>query len=163
MHYYSFIISDSFSVTNSINIMQHHKKKPDVDVIDIVLRAVLAANPNGEFVNSLYFQYHERGGLSKKQIQGLYYKAQKVETISAANLATLEAIMLKQPNRFKSALPETKPLYTIDPEIANQVNAILEKYPQHKRVLYFKAKLDKNEILSPVELTELQRFSKLLL
>jgi hypothetical protein len=143
--------------------MQHHKKNPDVDVIDIVLKAVLAAQPKSEFVNSLYFQYHERGGLSKKQIQGLYFKAQKVEAVSVAHLATLEAIMLKQPNRFKSKLPENTPLYTIDPAVAAQVNSILAKYPQHKRVVYFKAKLDKNELLSALELTELQRFAKLLL
>jgi len=143
--------------------MQHHKKKPDVDVVNDVLKALLAANPKSEFVNSLYFQYHERGGLSKKQLQGLHAKAKKLIGFSEAKLATLEAIMLKQPTRFKSALPENKPLIVIDDAVKLQVDAILQQYPQHKRVLYFQAKLQQNNPLSPTEIAELERFAKLLL
>ena len=43
------------------------------------------------------------------------------------------------------------------------IEAIVEKYPQHKRVLFFKAKYDNNEVLSGVEKTELQKFCRLLL
>jgi hypothetical protein len=42
------------------------------------------------------------------------------------------------------------------------VNDILEKYPQHKRVLFFKMKLEKNDELLPLEKTELEKFFKLL-
>jgi hypothetical protein len=39
---------------------------------------------------------------------------------------------------------------------------ILEKYPEHKRVLYFKGKNDSNTPLSTTEVSELERFYKLL-
>jgi hypothetical protein len=42
------------------------------------------------------------------------------------------------------------------------IEAILEKYPQHKRVLFLKVKYDNNEVLSSAEITELERFYKLL-
>ena len=74
----------------------------------------------------------------------------------------MEAIILKKPNRYKSALPEATPLYNKDEATGKQLEAILLKYPQHKRVLYFKSKYDNNEVLTPAELAELQRFSKLL-
>jgi hypothetical protein len=85
-----------------------------------------------------------------------------VDTIPAGKLATLEAMILKRPNRFKSTLPENTPLYTKDTRIGQLITTILEKYPQHKRVLFFKAKYDNNELLSSAEITELERFHKLL-
>jgi hypothetical protein len=42
------------------------------------------------------------------------------------------------------------------------IEAILEKYPQHKRVLFLKVKYDNNEILNSTEIGELERFYKLL-
>ena len=42
------------------------------------------------------------------------------------------------------------------------ITDILEKYPLHKRVLFFRAKFDNNDPLSPVEITELKKFHKLL-
>jgi hypothetical protein len=71
------------------------KKKVGVDVILDVLKETLAANPESDFIKSLLFQYQERGGLSKKQLEGLLGKASKVVSISEAKLATLEAIILK--------------------------------------------------------------------
>lgn len=136
--------------------------KPDVDIIKDILEAVLVAQPHSSFTQSLLFQYQERGGLSKKQLQGLLSKASKVKTISPNKIATLEAIILKMPNRNKSVLPETVPLYEKNEDAGKMIEAILVKYPQHKRVLFLKAKYDNNETLNPVETSELERFFKLL-
>jgi hypothetical protein len=137
--------------------------KPDVDVIKEVLEAVIAAKPQSVFVNSLLKQYIERGGLSKKQLQGLHGHASKIKEIPAARLATLEAIILKKPTRYKSELPGEAPLFTKDEAAGRLIQAILEKYPQHKRVLFFQSKYDNNEVLTASELAELNKFSKLLL
>jgi len=138
-----------------------YRKKIDVDVISDVLKAALAAYPDSTFVKSLSLQYEERGGLSKKQLEGLYKKALKVKDIPEARLATLEAVILKKPTRFKSPpLPPPKPMYTKDERVGGMIAFILAKYPQHKRVLFFKSKYDNNEILSPAELTELDRFNR---
>ena len=135
---------------------------PDVDVIRDILKAVLAVQPMSSFVQSLLLQYEERGGLSKKQLQGLYSKAQKIKSIPLNKLATLEAIILKKPTKFKSVLPEARPLYVKDEQVGKMLVAILTKYPQHKRVLFLKSKYDNDEPLSAAELGELQKFSKLL-
>lgn len=139
-----------------------HRKKPDVDVIKDVLTAALAAYPASTFIQSLLHQYEERGGLSKKQLQGLYQKASKVKDIPASKLATLEAEILKKPTRYKSAPPPNQPLYIKDEATGKMINAILAKYPEHKRVLFFKTKYDNNEVLSSADMAELERFHKLL-
>ena len=138
------------------------RKKPDVDVILDVLKETLAANPSSTFTASLLQQYQERGGLSKKQLEGLYHKASKVETITEGKLATLQAIILKKPTRYKSPLPQPSPLFVKDEITGNQITAILQKYPQHKRVLFFKANYDNNKPFSLTETEELRRFYKLL-
>ena len=140
-----------------------YRKKPDVDIINDILQAALLAYPHSSFIQSLSFQYQERGGLSKKQLEGLYKKAAKIGTIPPNWLATLEAEILKRPTRYKSTPPTPKPLYTKDETIGRMVSSILEKYPQHKRVLFFKSKYDNNEPLSPTELAELEKFYKILL
>jgi hypothetical protein len=139
-----------------------YRKKPDVDIIKDLLALVLETNPSSEFIKSLTIQYEERGGLSKKQLEGLFKKASGMPAIPPAKLATLEAMILKRPNRYKSALPENTPLYAKDTRVGELISAILDKYPQHKRVLFFRAKYDNNEILSAAELTELERFHKIL-
>ena len=116
------------------------KKKPGVDVILDVLNQTQAAYPESEFVKSLLFQYQERGGLSKKQLEGLHGKAVKVKTISEAKLATLQAIILKKHANHKSVLSAPTPLYTKDETVGKMIDSILEKYPQHKRVLFYKTK-----------------------
>lgn len=138
------------------------RKKPDVDVIKDLLELAVAAYPASTFLKSLAFQYEERGGLSKKQLEGLYKKAEKIKTIPSGKLATLEAVILKKPTRYKSSKPENTPLYEKDSRTGELITAILEKYPQHKRVLFFKTKYDNNELLSTAELNELDRFYKLL-
>ena len=138
------------------------KKKIDVDVIKDVLEAMLAARPDSTFVKSLAHQYEERGGLSKKQLEGLYQKALKVDSISDGKLATLEAVIMKKPTRYKSAPPPPTPLYNKDEHVGQMIEAILAKYPQHKRVLFFQVKYNNNETLSPPEITELGKFNRLL-
>src|SRR6266498_3119536 len=138
-----------------------YRKKPDVDIINDVLKAALQAYPNSSFIQSLSFQYHERGGLSKKQLEGLYKKAVKIETIPANWLATLEAEILKRPTRYKSNTPSPTPLYTKNENIGQVISFILARYPQHKRVLFLKSKYDNNEPISAMELAELEKFKKL--
>ena len=139
-----------------------NRLKPDVDIVLDILQAVLNAQPLSSFTQSLLHQYQERGGLSKKQLQGLYGKAQKVKSIPAGKLATLEAIILKRPTRDKSPLPLPAPIYSRDEEAGRMIEAILEKYPQHKRVLFYKSKYLNHEMLPVAELAELQKFFKLL-
>lgn len=139
------------------------KKRPDLDIIMDMLHAVTEAQPNSTFAQSLLHQYIERGSLSKKQLQGLHSKASKIKTIQQARLVTLEAVIKKMPDKFKSAPPEATPLYNKDESSGKIIDAILGKYPQHKRVLFLKSKYDNNETLNAIETAELQKFEKLLI
>ena len=125
-----------------------------MDIINDVLKAAILAYPGSSFIQSLSFQYQERGGLSKKQLEGLYQKAAKIKDIPPNWLATLEAEILKRPTRYKSVLPPSAPLYTKDENIGQMIASILEKYPQHKRVLFLKSRYDNDEPLSTTELAE---------
>ncbi|MFZ9387388.1 MAG: hypothetical protein ACO25B_05860 [Chitinophagaceae bacterium] len=136
--------------------------RPDVDILLDVLDEVIRVKPGSGFVQSLRIQYLERGGLSKKQLEGLLAIAQKLGTIPPARLATLEAIILKKPLKTRSDPPPPAPLYQKDETSGRLIGAILEKYPTHKRVLYFRSKYDNNEPLSPSDVAELQKFAKLL-
>lgn len=138
------------------------KKKPDIDIVNEVLEECILAYPVSSFVISLYKQYRERGSLSKKQLQGLFSKASQVKDIVPGKLATLEAVINKMPTRYKSDLPEPKPLFEKEESTGKEIEEILEKYPQHKRVLFLKSKYDNNELLSPVEIADLKRFKQLL-
>jgi hypothetical protein len=42
------------------------------------------------------------------------------------------------------------------------MEAILAKYPEHKRVVFLKAKYDNNETLTPAEVLDVERFFKAL-
>jgi DNA repair protein RadC len=136
--------------------------KPDVDIVLDILKAVLVAQPHSSFTQSLLNQYQERGGLSKKQLEGLYSKATKVKDIPLGKMATLEAIILRKHSKHKSELPAPAPLYVKDEEAGKMINAILDKYPEHKRVLFLKSKYDNNEVLTAAEIADLQKFNKLL-
>jgi hypothetical protein len=136
--------------------------EPSVDVILMVLNAAHAARPEATLISSLLHQYKERGGLSKKQLEGLHSKASKIEGISAAHLATLEAIILKRPTRFKQEIPTIAAPKEEDTHTP-LIESILHKYPAHKRILYFKMKLENREQLTPLEKDELVKFGKLLL
>lgn len=141
--------------------MENNRQR--IDIINIVLEECILAFPLSSFIISLYKQYMQRGSLSKKQLQGLYSKASKIEGISPGKLGTLEAIIKKMPTRYKSELPEAKPLFEKDKLAGEMIDSILAKYPQHKRVLYLKAKYENNDGLSPTENAELKKFRQLLL
>ena len=139
------------------------RKNPNVDVIKDVLEQTLVAYPENNFIKSLLFQYHERGGLSKKQLQDLHAKASKVNTIPAGKLATLEAVILKKPTRYKSPTPIATPIIAKDVLTGEHLSEILAKFPQHKMVLFLKMKYDNNELLSLAETAEVERFYKILI
>jgi hypothetical protein len=135
-------------------------RRGQYDIVNEVLEDCILAYPISSFIISLYKQYQQRGSLSKKQLQGLHAKATDAKTISPAKLATLEALINKMPTRYKSEVPDNKPLYEKDEETGNMIEAILAKYPEHKRVLFLKSKYENNETLSSSDMADLKRFSK---
>lgn len=140
--------------------MSNTPRKPVIDSINILLEECIMAYPLSSFIISLYKQYQQRGSLSKKQLQGLYDKASRIEGLAPGKLAAVEAIIKRMPTRFKSSIPENKPLYEKNEEVGSMLNFILSKNPAHKRVLFLKTKYDNNEILTPVELSELKKFAE---
>jgi hypothetical protein len=113
-----------------------------MDVLLDILNEMVRAHPASNFVNSLHQQYCNRGGLSKKQ---------------------LEAIIKKKPTRERAAATITAPSPVKDESVGKMINAILDKYPQHKRLLFLKSKFDNNENIAALELAEIEKFAKLLL
>lgn len=139
------------------------RKKIDVDVVKDILQLVQEARPADAFVQSIAKQYDERGSLSKKQLEGLHGKASRITSVPSAKLATLEAIIKKKVTRERSAATTiATPLFQKDEEAGFLIDAVLAKAPQHKRVLFLKAKYDNNETLTPAEQSELKKFAQLL-
>ena len=62
------------------------EKNPGIDIVNEVLEECILAYPVSSFIISLYKQYIERGSLSKKQLQGLYGKASKIESSVAGQI-----------------------------------------------------------------------------
>lgn len=139
------------------------RKNPNVDIIKDVLQLSIAAYPESNFLKSLLFQYEERGGLSKKQLQDLHTKSLKVSTIPVGKLATLEAVILKKPTRYKSPLPVAAPATIKDIKTGQFIDEILVKYPQHKMVLFLKMKFETTELLPAADTAEIERLYKLLI
>ena len=140
-----------------------YKPKPGIDIIGKILDALYAHNPDALFVMSLMHQYEDRGRLSKKQLEGLLSKAKKVKDLPESWLGTLEAIILKMPTRYKSTEPIIPtPIYEKEEASGKMIEAILSKYPQHKRVLFLRAKYNNHETLTAEEKTELKKFCKVL-
>ncbi|MEJ7768191.1 MAG: hypothetical protein WKF89_10305 [Chitinophagaceae bacterium] len=137
-------------------------KKSGIDIINELLEECIVAYPVSSFIISLYKQYQQWGSLSKKQLQGLYAKAAKIPDILPGKLATLEALIKKMPTKYKSDLPPAAPVFEKDEATGDLIMSILQKYPQHKRVLFLQTKFDNNETLSSNEVAELIRFNKLL-
>jgi len=135
----------------------------NLDVLLDILKEMVKAHPESGFVNSIYQQYCNRGGLSKKQLEGLHSKASKTANISPGKLATLEAIIKKKPTRERAAATLSAPLPTKDVSVGKILAAILAKYPQHKRILFLQSKYDNNENISVTEIAEIEKFNKLLL
>ena len=134
-----------------------------MDILLDILNEMVKAHPTSNFVNSLHQQYCNRGGLSKKQMEGLHSKALKTETISYGKLATLEAIIKKKPTKERAAATISAPLPVKDESVGKTITAILAKYPQHKRLLFLQSKFDNNENVSALEIAEIEKFEKLLL
>ena len=139
-------------------------KKKKIDVIDKLLEACYQHNKDALFVMSLMHQYEERGSLSKKQLEGLLLKAKKAQDIPAGLIAGVEAIVLKMPTRDKTPVEETKNREQESGEKWNELlKQILEKYPQHKRLLFLKAQLDQRKNVSAAEQKEIEKFYQLLI
>jgi len=138
------------------------QNKPKLDVINMLLEDCIMAFPVSSFVISIYQQYQKRGWLSKKQLMGLYDKASKINGVLPGRLAALESIIKKMPTREKSELPKNTPIFEKDAEAGKLIEEILLKYPQHKRVLFLKAKYDNNEALLSSDISELKKFHQLL-
>ena len=136
------------------------QNKPKLDIINMLLEDCIMAFPISSFVISIYQQYQRRGWLSKKQLQGLYDKASKINGVLPGRLAALESIIKKMPTREKSELPENAPMFVKDETAGKLIEEILRKYPQHKRVLFLKAKYDNNEVLALSDVSELKKFSQ---
>ena len=139
-----------------------YRKKPDVDVLNDVILLAMDHYPDNAFLKGLYRQYHDLGGLSRKQMEGLLGKAEKVPGITDAQKATLAAEIRKKPKRFRSEAPTHSPIYEKDENAGKLIADILERYPEHRMVKILRQKIEKMEPLTAVERQELERFHRLL-
>ena len=141
-------------------------KNKKIDVIDKLLSLCYEHNKDALFIMSLMHQYEERGSLSKKQLQGLILKAQKIKEIPAHQIAAVEAIVLKMPTRDKTPVQKTPPAMSeAEAQISTalaQTDQILAVYPSHKQALLLKSKLTSKQPLSPQEQADLTKFVKIL-
>ena len=135
----------------------------DVDIIADLLKAVIAVRPEDSFCQSLWEQYCERGGLSKKQLEGLLGKATKFTEVSPGKLATLEAIIKKKHQKQRSEISAPIVEEARDEQPGIDMDLILAKYPEHKRILFLKSRWDKNEELTAAELEDIIRLKKAVL
>ena len=141
-------------------------KNKKIDVIDKLLSLCYAHNKDALFIMSLMHQYEERGSLSKKQLQGLLLKAQKIKEIPAHQIAAVEAIVLKMPNRDKTPVQKTTPAISeAEAHIVAaraQTEQVLALYPSHKQVLLLRSKLMSHQSLTTQEQADLTKFVKIL-
>ena len=138
-------------------------KKDSLDFVEKILTACYNSNKDDLFVMSLMHQYEDRGFLTKGQLQGLFYKAEKMEGIPIGLLATLQANLSKLPTREKKNAPVIINEVKKDEETVARLDEILEKYPQHKAVLGLQNNFKKFDKLNVTEKLELDRIYKLLL
>ena len=139
------------------------KKKDSIDFVEKILTTCYNNNKNDLFVMSLMNQYEDRGFLTKGQLQGLFYKAEKVEDLQPGLLATLQATLSKLPTKIKSEKPEIITEVKRDVETENKLKNILDKFPQHKAIIGLQNNFNKFDKLSSTEKMELDRFYKLLI
>jgi len=135
----------------------------EINIILNILETLVKALPNNAFLSSLHHQFCNIGGLSKKQLEGLYAKAETSGLISSSTLATLDAIIKKKPNRYKSELIKKAPELLKDESIAIDLQAIITKFPQHKMALFLQSKNEHNDPLTEAEKAAIKRLAKLLL
>lgn len=140
-----------------------YRKKPDVDVLNDVILLCISHYPDNAFLQGLHRQYHDLGGLSRKQMEGLLGKASKVPAVTQAQKATLEAEIRKKPQRFRSEAPVRSPIYEKDETVGKLIAEILAKYPEHRMVKSLQLKYERHEPLTVTERQELERFHRLLI
>lgn len=133
-----------------------------MDVLLKILEQLKEAKPDNRFINGLYEQYCQIGGLSKKQMEGLYLKAKESPVISHAHLATLEAMIKKKVTRQKSEKVKQAPEFYKGDTILPEVEKILERYPQHKMAIFLQTKINSKQPISDQEINEIRRLVKLL-
>ncbi len=132
-----------------------------VDIVAELIQAVIQARPEDSFCLSIWQQYQERGNLSKKQLEGLLGKATKFTEVSPGKLATLEAIIKRKNQVHRTENSEIKETIKDDAPL-QEMNMILEKYPEHKRILFLKSRWIKDEIFTQAEIDDISRLKKLL-
>ena len=152
--------ADSF--INNHYVYTVKSQKPKIDIINEILEECILAFPVSSFIISLYQRYQKMGSLSKKQLMGLHDKASKIEGINPGKLATLEAIIKRMPTRYKSEKPGHTPLFEKDESVGQMIDEILSKYPGHKGAVFLKSKYENNEPLSPNDVEDLKRFSRMI-
>ena len=135
----------------------------EINIILSILETLKEHKPDSVFINSLHHQFCNRGGLSKKQLEGLQAKAVQSNLISTAKLATLEAIIKKKPTRYKSEKIKTVVTEKKDKAILQLLEDIISKFPQHKMVLFLHSKYKHNDLLTDTENAEVKRLHKVLL
>jgi hypothetical protein len=156
-----FFLCNAYYIASQ-HAMKKAQAKEKLDIINEILEDLLLAFPVSPFIISLYKQYQERGSLSKKQLEGLYAKASGVESINPGKLATVEAIIKKMPNRYRSEKPEAKE-ESKENALLPLIQAILQKYPQHKAVKFMLARIESGESLTAPEIQDINRISKLVI
>lgn len=138
-------------------------KKGDIDFVDKILTCCYAHFKQEDlFVMSVMHQYEERGFLTKGQLQGLYYKAEKVPNLPAGLLATLQATITKLPTKAKKNEPLVLADVKKDEETEKILTQILAKFPQHKAIIGLQNNFTKYTKLNPTEKLELNKIFKLL-
>ena len=135
----------------------------EINIILYILEKLKGHKPDSAFISSLHQQFCNRGGLSKKQLEALHANAAKSKIIASAKLATLEAIIKKKPTRYKSEKIKTIAVEKKDESILKTLEAILDKFPQHKMALFLQSKFKHNDPLSETEIAEIKRLGKVLL
>lgn len=134
-----------------------------MDIILKILERMRLDDPTQEFIQSTHRFYLEKGGLSKKQMEGLLALAVQNPNVPPANIATLQAIIKRKQLKQRSPKPTLNQQEDGEAVAAGQmIEAILEKYPQHKRILYLKT-LHAKGLLKKEDNDELKRLAKLLL
>lgn len=157
----AFVLSALVTIFTSTTIFMEIKKG-SLDFIEKILTACYNSNKDDLFVMSLMHQYEDRGFLTKGQLQGLFYKAEKVADLSSGLLATLERAISKLPTKEKKNAPVVLKEEKRDEETESKLNEILANYPQHKAVLGLQNNFKKHDKLNSTEKLELDKIYKLL-
>ena len=137
-------------------------RKGQLDFVEKILDSCFKEFKYDLFLMSLMHQYENRGFLTKGQLQGLYYIAEKNKDLPTGLLATLQATINKLPTREKKNAPIEIKEVKKDEETESILKEILLKYPQHKAVLGLQNNFKKHDKLNSAEKLELDKIYKIL-